>query len=60
MTVHDVNRVPARGKVQRNGKDLCDPVGEELVRCYEMPSLSGKKGYGLVDWEGYLEEQLLV
>ena len=59
MTVQDVDRVPTRGKVQRNGQDLCNPIGEELVRRYEMPGLSGKKRYGLVDWEGYLEEQLL-
>ena len=60
MTVQDVNRVPARGKVQGNGQNLCDPVGEKLVRRYEMPGLAGEQGYGFVDWEGYLEEQFLV
>jgi len=59
VTVQDVDRVPARSEVQRDGQDLSNPVGEVLVRCYEMPGLSGKKWYGLVDCEGYLEEQLL-
>ena len=59
MTVQDVDCVPARGEVQGYGQDLGDPVGEELVRRCEKPGLSGKKRYGLVDWEGYLEEQLL-
>jgi len=60
VTVQDVNRVPTRGKVQGDGQDLCNPVGEKLVWRYEMPGLAGKKGYGFVDWEGYLEEPLLV
>jgi len=59
VTVQDVDRVPARGEVQRNGQDLSNPVGEELILRYEMPGLSGKKRYGLVDWEGYLEEKHL-
>jgi len=59
VTVQDVDRVPARGEVQRNGQDLSNPVGEALVRRDEMPGLSGKKRHGLVDWEGYLKEQLL-
>ena len=59
MTVQDVDRVPARGEVQGNGQDLSNPVGEELILRYEMPGLSGKKRYGLVDWEGYLEEKHL-
>ena len=53
MTVQDVDCVPARDEVQGYGQDLGDPVGEELVRRCEKPGLSGKKRYGLVDWEGY-------
>ena len=49
MTVQDVDRVPARGEVQRDGQDLSNPVGEELFRRYEMPGLSGKERYGLVE-----------
>ena len=59
MTVQDIDHVPARGVVQRNGQELRNPVGEGLVRRDEMPGLTGKKRYGLVDWEGYWEEQFL-
>ena len=59
MTVQDIDRVPARGEVHRNGQNLRNPVGEELVRRDEMPGLTGEKRYGLFDWEGYREEQVL-
>jgi len=57
--VQDVDRVPARGEIHGDGQDLGNPIGEKLVRRYEMPGLSGKKWSELVDWEGYLEEHLL-
>jgi len=53
VTVQNIDRVPARGEVQRNGQNLCNPVREELIRRDEMPGLTGKKRYGLIDWEGY-------
>ena len=59
MTVQDVDHVPSRGEVENDGQDHGDPIGNELVRRFEVPGLSGKKWYGLVDCEGYLEEQLL-
>jgi len=50
---------PRGVRYRETEQDLGNPVGEELVRRYEMPGFSGKKRYELVDWEGYLGEELL-
>ena len=47
MTVQDVDHVPSRGEVENDGQDHGDPIGNELVRRFEVPGLSGKKWYRL-------------